>query len=92
MASPQAHAITQWLGMPLGEMKPHVATTLVPRGSWLLLCSDGLWNYCEAPPALARAFTDAAKNAVALAVCRALVAFANENGGADNITVGVVRV
>ena len=57
-----------------------------------MLCSDGLWNYADEPAALARAFTDAGKDAAdAAGICRALVAFANAAGGSDNITVGVLR-
>ena len=93
MASPNAHAITQWLGMPIGEMVVHAKDVVLTRGVSLLVCSDGLWNYADEPLALARAFTDAAKEAPdAATICRALVGFANAAGGADNITVGLLRV
>lgn len=91
MHSPNAHAITRWLGMPLDELEVHARHSLLTRGSALLLCSDGLWNYVDAPGALARAFTEAAKDADAAAICRALVGLANEAGGVDNITVGLFR-
>lgn len=92
MRSQYAHAITQWLGMPRSEMVVHTKDTVLTRGSSLLVCSDGLWNYADEPSALARAFTDAAKDAAdAASICRALVAFANGAGGSDNITVGVLR-
>jgi serine/threonine protein phosphatase PrpC len=93
MRSPYAHAITQWLGMPRGDMVVHTKDAVLTRGVSLLVCSDGLWNYADEPSALARAFTDAAKDAAdAASICRALVAFANAAGGSDNITVGVLRV
>jgi serine/threonine protein phosphatase PrpC len=92
MRSPHAHAISQWLGMPIADMKVHGKDVVLTRGVSLLLCSDGLWNYADAPSALARAFTDAAKDAPdAATICRALVGFANASGGADNITVGLLR-
>jgi serine/threonine protein phosphatase PrpC len=93
MRSPNAHAISQWLGMPIAEMVVHAKDVVLTHGASLLLCSDGLWNYADEPSALARAFTDAAKDAPdAATICRALVGFANAAGGADNITVGLLRV
>jgi serine/threonine protein phosphatase PrpC len=92
MRSPNAHAINQWLGMPIVDMVVHAKDVVLTRGASLLLCSDGLWNYTDEPSALARAFTDAAKDAPdASTICRALVGFANAAGGADNITVGLLR-
>jgi serine/threonine protein phosphatase PrpC len=92
MSSPNAHAISQWLGMPIAEMVVHTKDVVVARGSSLLLCSDGLWNYADEPSELARAFTDAVKDAPdAATICGALVSFANAAGGSDNITVGLLR-
>ena len=92
MRSPNAHAISQWLGMPIGDMIVHSQEVVLTPGVSLLLCSDGLWNYADEPSALARAFTEAAREAAdAALICRALVGFANAAGGADNITVGLLR-
>jgi serine/threonine protein phosphatase PrpC len=85
MASPQAHVITGWLGADLPEPEPHVARFEPPDQGVVLLCSDGLWNYQPeatelAAMALPVALTDP------LAAAAALVRFAVDAGGADNIT------
>jgi serine/threonine protein phosphatase PrpC len=85
MASPQAHVITRWLGADLPEPEPHVARFEPPDHGVFLLCSDGLWNYQPeatelAAMALPAALTDP------LAAAAALVKFAVDAGGADNIT------
>ena len=85
MASPQAHVITRWLGADLPDPEPHV-TRFEPAGPGVVLvCSDGLWNYRPeaadlAALALPGALTDP------LAAAAALVKFAVDAGGADNIT------
>ncbi|HNM96916.1 MAG TPA: hypothetical protein PKK40_03115, partial [Marmoricola sp.] len=59
-----------------------------------LICSDGLWNYASAAAAL-RTQADAAglsPTADPLVVADALVAWANGQGGHDNITVALARV
>ena len=58
---------------------------------WVLACSDGLWNYASEPEALA-AQVAAAGTAEPLALALALVAFANAQGGRDNITAALARV
>ena len=85
MTSPQAHVITRWLGADLPEPEPHVARFEPPDQGVVLLCSDGLWNYQPeatelAAMALPAALTDP------LAAAAALVKFAVDAGGADNIT------
>ncbi len=89
MASPQAHVITRWLGADLPEPQPHVAR-FEPAGPGVVLaCSDGLWNYRPEPAELAAmalpvALTDPG------AAAAALVKFAVDAGGADNITAVLV--
>ena len=90
-ASPQAHAITKWLGSDSPDVVPRVVTVTVDQPGWLLVCSDGLWNYASEPAAL-RAQIDAAGTTEPLALASALVAWANGQGGQDNITVTLARV
>lgn len=90
-SSPQAHAITKWLGSDSPDTVPRVATVTSDQPGWLLVCSDGLWNYASEPDAL-RARVDAAGTTEPLALASALVAWANAQGGQDNITVALARL
>jgi serine/threonine protein phosphatase PrpC len=60
-----------------------------------MVCSDGLWNYCSEAEALRTLLHDAAArldDATPTTVAQALVDFANEQGGRDNITVALARL
>jgi len=85
MASPQAHVITRWLGADLPEPEPHVSRFEPPGQGVVLLCSDGLWNYQPEATELA-AMTLPAALTDPPAAAAALVKFAVDAGGADNIT------
>ncbi|MDO9456637.1 protein phosphatase 2C domain-containing protein [Nocardioides sp.] len=88
---PQGHAITRWLGIDAPDLVPHLTETVVTGPGWVLVCSDGLWNYASEPSLLVEQVTAAATtDPMALAV--ALVAFANGRGGQDNITAALARV
>jgi serine/threonine protein phosphatase PrpC len=89
MASPHAHVITRWLGADLPEPEAHV-TRFEPDGPGVVLvCSDGLWNYRpDADDLAAMALPGALTNPLATAA--ALVKFAVDAGGIDNITVVLV--
>ncbi|MGN8247301.1 protein phosphatase 2C domain-containing protein [Cellulomonas soli] len=93
-AGPQAHAITRWLGVDADDQVPTVTHLEVGAPGWLVLCSDGLWNYCSEASDLA----DLVRGAVAsaggdpAAACTSLVGWANEQGGKDNITVALARL
>jgi serine/threonine protein phosphatase PrpC len=93
-SAPQAHAITRWLGVDAPDHTPRLTSQRVEVPGWLLLCSDGLWNYCSPADELADLVrrTTAATSGDPLAVGEALVAWANEQGGHDNITVALARV
>ncbi|HUY46980.1 MAG TPA: PP2C family serine/threonine-protein phosphatase [Streptosporangiaceae bacterium] len=87
--SPQAHVVTRWVGAENGEAAPHVTRFEPPGAGVLLLCSDGLWNYQPeaahlAALALPGALTDP------LGAAKALVKFALDAGGRDNITVVLI--
>ncbi len=93
---PNAHAITRWLGRDSEDIIPHTGTLQLTAGGWVLGCSDGLWNYASDPPALWAQFVAArgaeGDDADPLEVCKTLVAWANQQGGRDNITVALARV
>lgn len=95
----RAHALTHCLGTldfsrPSPCPDPGVLRVPSPGsgspGGWLLLCSDGLWNYAETSAAL-QAAAAANLQANAAELCRGLVDFARRSGGRDNITVLAAR-
>ncbi|CCH77558.1 putative magnesium or manganese-dependent protein phosphatase [Nostocoides japonicum T1-X7] len=89
--SRHAHAITKWLGLDSPDQVPRTAQATVDGPGWLLVCSDGLWNYASEPAAL-RARIDAVGTTEPLTLARALVDWAIEQGGHDNITVTLARL
>jgi serine/threonine protein phosphatase PrpC len=91
---PQAHAITRWLGVDCDHQEPALSHLAVDGPGWLLLCSDGLWNYASEATALAdlRARSVAEHGSEPSALAEALVRWANEQGGRDNITVALARL
>jgi serine/threonine protein phosphatase PrpC len=90
-SSPMAHAITRWLGRDAPDLVPRVGELEVDGPGWLMVCSDGLWNYASEPDALA-AQIRAVGTTEPAALALALVRFANAQGGQDNITVTLARV
>lgn len=99
-AGNMAHAITRWFGHDTPTAVPECITTTVASAGWLLLCSDGLWNYSSAPPDLAvvlKSCLAASSEAGAsaddpLRVAARLTDWANAQGGHDNITVVLARI
>jgi serine/threonine protein phosphatase PrpC len=91
---PQAHAITRWLGVDAPPHTPSSGSVELTEPGWLLVCSDGLWNYCSEAADLADLVrrTAAEHGGEPLATADALVAFANAQGGADNITAALARI
>ncbi|ANS78322.1 Protein serine/threonine phosphatase PrpC, regulation of stationary phase [Serinicoccus hydrothermalis] len=92
-AGPLGHTITRWIGPDAPDVEPEVTEQDVTAPGWLLVCSDGLWNYASEPAALAEVLAAQAREAgqEPLALAEALVGWANEQGGADNITVALAR-
>ncbi|MFT4294185.1 MAG: protein phosphatase 2C domain-containing protein, partial [Micropruina sp.] len=91
-SSRQAHAITRWLGRDSENPTPDTGVYPLTLGGWLLVCSDGLWNYASEPAALARrlrAASEASDEPVKVAA--ELVKWANAQGGKDNVTVALAR-
>ncbi len=86
LALPQAHVVTSWIGADASDAEPHVAAFTPDGPGAVLLCSDGLWNYQSDVTGLAEmALPDAVSDPVRAAA--ALVQFAIEKGGSDNVTV-----
>ncbi|WP_375426598.1 zinc ribbon domain-containing protein [uncultured Friedmanniella sp.] len=90
---PQAHAITKWLGRDSPDISPRTGSVELHVPGWLMVCSDGLWNYCSAAPDLQAlvATTSAQTGGAPLPLAQALVAWANAQGGRDNISVALAR-
>jgi serine/threonine protein phosphatase PrpC len=86
LTSPQAHVVTRWIGPDADALAPHVTEFAPPGPGALMLCSDGLWNYAPDAGKLAALALPAAL-ADPLAAAAALVTFALDAGGTDNITV-----
>ncbi len=91
--SNQAHAITKWLGRSSTNVTPSVITLLPRTNGWLLLCSDGLWNYSSSPEAMSDTFQEVlSRSSNPGQVAENLVSWANARGGRDNITAVVARI
>jgi len=91
-AMPKAHAITRWLGSDAEDFTPRTGVHHPSGEGWLVVCSDGLWNYASAPEALAVQLAAASQDDPSpLAAARGLVVWANAQGGHDNVTVALAR-
>ena len=92
--SPMAHSITRWLGCDAPDPVPHTVARQLDEPGWVLLCSDGLWNYwseaADLHERLLAAVAQVGQDGAALA--ELLVAWANDKGGHDNITVALARI
>ena len=55
---PQAHAITKWLGRDSPDFAPRTGSLTVVAPGWLLVCSDGLWNYASEASAIQSLIAD----------------------------------
>lgn len=91
---PRAHAITRWLGADAPTRVPTCSSASVESGGWVLVCSDGLWNYCSEAADLGRLLGQQVARAGddALAVAAGLCDWANEQGGHDNVTVALAHL
>lgn len=90
LQSPHAHAITRWLGADVHDnAEPKVVNFPIPGAGYLLLCSDGLWNYAPQAAQIYQLVKDISSNN-ALTISRHLVEFARHSGGRDNITVALL--
>ncbi|MBO3131161.1 PP2C family protein-serine/threonine phosphatase [Dermatophilus congolensis] len=96
MRGPQAHTITAWLGLDAPDIELAVTHFTLESSGWLIVCSDGLWNYAAEPrhihAALRHATNTLSDDAAPVDIAEALVAWANAHGGHDNITVALARI
>ena len=90
--SPQAHAITRWLGPDAPDTDARCAATVPAEPGWLLVCSDGLWNYCSDAHDMSDLVRRFATSGDPHTTAAALVRWANAQGGRDNITAALARV
>ena len=89
---PGAHAITKWLGRDSPDHTPMTGALEVTTPGWVLVCSDGLWNYASEATALQALIAELSRtDARPLPLAVRLVAWANEQGGKDNIGVALAR-
>jgi serine/threonine protein phosphatase PrpC len=104
MQSPLAHALTRCLGPlevtdpddPRGEgrrsieeVEPDVRSRDLPEPGWVILCSDGFWNYFSSARDVSALVQSAGAGASPPLVARRLVTNALARGGQDNTTVVV---
>ncbi|MDR0417735.1 MAG: serine/threonine-protein phosphatase [Propionibacteriaceae bacterium] len=93
-ASALAHTITPWLGRDSGRPEPTLAQWPLDEAGWVLVCSDGLWNYASTPEDLGAVLAAATAGGPAVRpvdLAERLTAWANRQGGHDNVTVALAR-
>ncbi len=89
---PQAHAITKWLGRDSPDVVPRTGSVILGHPGWVLVCSDGLWNYCSEADRLGELVGSLSGDVTSpLELAEALVRWANEQGGRDNVSVALAR-
>lgn len=88
--SPQASAITRWLGADvIDDATPSIINFTIPDSGYLLLCSDGLWNYAPQANQLANLIQQTS-DTDAITISQSLIKFALQAGGHDNITLAIL--
>jgi serine/threonine protein phosphatase PrpC len=92
-ADPAFHTITRWLGADSVDHSPEIASQSIDSPGWLLVCSDGLWNYASTLDEMVTLLKDlsSAAGTDPLPLAAALVDWANAAGGHDNITAALAR-
>ncbi|HEY0520616.1 MAG TPA: protein phosphatase 2C domain-containing protein [Ilumatobacteraceae bacterium] len=92
-ADPAFHTITRWLGADSVDHAPEVTTLSIDGAGWLLVCSDGLWNYASEVNEMRTLLSDLSATAGTdpVQLAGALVDWANAAGGHDNITAALAR-
>jgi serine/threonine protein phosphatase PrpC len=99
MRSPLAHALTRCLGpleisdpevaaagkRRIGDVHPDVRARDLPGPGWVVLCSDGFWNYFSSAKEVAALVRGVGASTPAV-LARRLVNHALARGGQDNTT------
>lgn len=93
-ADPTCHTITRWLGADSVDATPEVISLSLDVAGWLLVCSDGLWNYASTADVLGQLVAEAqlAGAVTPRDIAQFLVDHANRCGGHDNITATLARI
>jgi PPM family protein phosphatase len=94
---PRSHRLTRALGgypeKAGAEMdEPGIIEVDLSATGWLILCTDGVWNYADSAENLARIFHAVPMTATALEIARFLTEWANTRGGKDNVSVVALAV
>jgi serine/threonine protein phosphatase PrpC len=94
MRQPLAHALTRCLGPLEGsegmaDVTPEVRSRDLPGPGFVVLCSDGLWNYFPEARAIAELVRAAGPDATPHFIARWLVNHALHCGGGDNVSVAI---
>ena len=90
LGSPYVHAIIRWLGANDDHL-PSIIQIPLDQAGYLILCSDGFWNYAAEPDRVAELcfpIQSAAPHS-AHTIAQTLVHYALSCGGRDNISVAV---
>ncbi len=92
--SPNDHELSgsliRWLGADSMDPTPEINSTSVTGPGHVVVCSDGLWRYAAEPSELADLIGRLqAEGHAGLDLASSMVAFANEGGGHDNISVAL---
>jgi serine/threonine protein phosphatase PrpC/predicted nucleic acid-binding Zn ribbon protein len=92
-ADPTCHTITRWLGADSIDPSPECRVISIDGSGWLLVVSDGMWNYASTVEALAALIAEACADGAEgpTEIAESLAAYANACGGHDNITVVLAR-
>jgi serine/threonine protein phosphatase PrpC len=92
-ADPAFHTITRWLGADSVDHSPEFTSQSIDGPGWVLVCSDGLWNYASALGEMVTLMADLSASAGSdpVPLAGALVDWANAAGGHDNITAALAR-
>lgn len=81
-------SLSRWIGADAPDPVVETVHISANQGGRLLVCSDGLWRYADHPSDMAalvqRLQADRVED-----LCEALVQFANDSGGHDNISVAI---